>query len=150
MRTFDFSPFARNAIGFEALFDRLSDRSYENNEGYPPYDIVRRGDDEFQINIAVAGFAPDEITITAEASQLTVAGKKQEKSGVEYLYQGISARSFERRFNLADYIEVENAAFENGLLHINLVRRVPDRMKPRKIAIGNVTQVGGKETGKAA
>ena len=109
MRTFDFSPFARNAIGFETLFDRLNDRSSENNEGYPPYDIVRKGEDEFQINLALAGFSREDITITAEASQLTVSGKKPEKDGTEYLYQGISARSFERRFNLADYIEVENA-----------------------------------------
>jgi molecular chaperone IbpA len=150
MRTFDFSPFARNAIGFETLFDRLNDRSQDSNEGYPPYDIVRKGEDEFQINIAVAGFSRDEISITAEASQLTVAGKKQDKGDVEYLYQGISARSFERRFNLADYIEVESAAFENGLLHINLVRRIPDKMKPRKIDIGNVTQLETRGSGKAA
>jgi molecular chaperone IbpA len=150
MRTFDFSPFARNAIGFEPLFDRLNDWPQENNDGYPPYDIVRKGEDQFQINIALAGFARDEITITAEASQLTVAGNKQDKGDVKYLYQGISARPFERRFNLADYIEVESAAFENGLLHINLVRRVPDRMKPRKIAIGNVTQLETKGSGKAA
>ena len=78
MRTFDFSPFARNAIGFETLFDRLNDRSHENTETYPPYDIVRKGEDEFQINLALAGFSPDEITITAEASELTVAGKKSE------------------------------------------------------------------------
>ena len=115
MRTFDFSPFARNAIGFETLFDRLNDRSHENSESYPPYDIVRKGEDAFQINLALAGFAPDEITITAEASQLTVAGRKPE-SQTDYLYQGISARTFERRFNLADYIEVESASFENGLL----------------------------------
>src|SRR3954463_5836250 len=133
MRTFDFSPFARSAIGFETLFDRLNDRSHDTNEGYPPYDIVRRGEDQFQINIAVAGFSSDEITVTAEANQLTVAGKKQDKGDVEYLYQGISSRSFERRFNLADYIEVENASFENGLLHINLVRRVPERMKPGRL-----------------
>jgi molecular chaperone IbpA len=147
MRTFDFSPFARNAIGFETLFDRLNDRHQDNNEGYPPYDIIRKGEDQFQINIAIAGFSRDEVTITSEASLLTVAGKKQDKDDVEYLYQGISARSFERRFNLADYIEVEGAAFENGLLHINLVRRIPDKMKPRKIAIGNVAQLepmGGK------
>jgi molecular chaperone IbpA len=150
MRTFDFSPFARNAIGFEALFDRLNDRHQENNEGYPPYDIVRRGEDQFQINIAIAGFSPDEVAITSEASLLTVAGKKQDKRDVEYLYQGISARSFERRFNLADYIEVEDAAFENGLLHINLVRRIPEKMKPRKIPIGNVTQLETKGSGKAA
>src|SRR5215208_6746460 len=130
MRTFDFSPFARNAIGFETLFDRLNDRH--------------------QNNIAIAGFSSEEITITSEASLLTVAGKKQDKRDVEYLYQGISARSFERRFNLADYIEVEDAAFENGLLHINLVRRVPERMKPRRIEIGNVTKLDTKGTGKAA
>src|ERR1044072_662956 len=85
MRTIDFSPFARNAIGFETLFDRLSDRLQDNNEGYPPYDIIRKSDDQFQINIAIAGFSPDEVSITAEASQLTVAGKKQDKNGVEYL-----------------------------------------------------------------
>ena len=80
MRTFDFSPFARNAIGFENLFDRLNDWSRDTNEGYPPYDIVRKGEDQFQINIAVAGFSRDEITITAEASQLTVAGRKPDRT----------------------------------------------------------------------
>jgi molecular chaperone IbpA len=150
MRTFDFSPFARNAIGFESLFDRLNDRSYETNDTYPPYDIVRKGEDEFQIKLALAGFSPDDITITAEASELTVAGKKTENGQGEYLYQGISARPFERRFNLADYLEVQDASFDNGLLHINLVRRVPDHMKPRRIAIGNVTQLGRSGTGKAA
>ena len=125
MRTFDFSPFARNAIGFETLFDRLNDWSRDANEGYPPYDIVRKGEDQFQIHIAVAGFSRDEITITAEASQLTVTGKKSDRDDTEYLYQGIAARSFERRFNLADYLEVESADFENGLLHINLVPARP-------------------------
>ena len=150
MRTFDFSPFARNAIGFDTLFDRLNDRSHNNDETYPPYDIVRKGEDEFQINLALAGFAPDDITITTEASQLTVTGKRPENEETEYLYQGISARAFERRFNLADYIEVENASFEHGLLHIHLVRRVPERMKPRRINIGNVTKLETKGTGKAA
>ena len=88
MRTFDFSPFARNAIGFETLFDRLNDRSYENNDTYPPYDIVRKGEDEFQITLALAGYSPDEITITAEASQLTVAGKKTGNGPGEYLIKG--------------------------------------------------------------
>jgi molecular chaperone IbpA len=103
MRTFDFSPFVRNAIGFEPLFDRLNKWPQDNNEGYPPYDIVRRSEDGFQINIALA-----------KANLLTVVGKKEEKEEVEYLYRGISARAFERRFNLAEYIEVESAAFENG------------------------------------
>ena len=150
MRTFDFSPFARNAIGFETLFDRLNDRSRDNSENYPPYDIVRKGEDAFEINLALAGFAPEDITVTSEASQLTVFGKKPDNQETEYLYQGISARAFERRFNLADYIEVETASFENGLLHINLVRRVPERMKPRRIEIGNVTKLETKGTGKAA
>ena len=152
MRNFDFSPFARSAIGFDNLFDRLNDRS--DIETYPPYDIVRRGEDAFQINLALAGFSPEEISITAEASQLTVAGRKSEARQTDYLYQGISARAFERRFNLADYIEVDSASFENGLLQINLVRRVPEHMKPRRIAIGNnITQIGSPSsqgTGKAA
>ena len=150
MRTFDFSPYARSAIGFETLFDRLNDWSRDNNEGYPPYDIVRKSEDQFQINIALAGFTHDEIGISAEASQLTVSGRKQDRDETEYLYQGISARSFERRFNLAEYIEVESADFDNGLLHINLVRRIPENLKPRKIAIGNVTQLEAKGSGKAA
>lgn len=150
MRTFDFSPFARSAIGFETLFDRLNDRSHDANEGYPPYDIVRRDEDRFEISIALAGFSQDEIAITAEASQLTVSGRKQERSDTEYLYQGISARSFERSFNLADYIEVEGAAFENGLLRIHLVRRVPEKLKPRRITIGGVTELNAAGSGKAA
>jgi molecular chaperone IbpA len=150
MRTFDFSPFMRNAIGFETLFDRLSDRAYDSNEGYPPYDILRKGEDQFQINLALAGFSQDEVTITAEPGQLTVTGQKRDKDEIEYLYRGISARSFERRFNLADYIGVEHAVFENGLLHIDLVRRVPDKMKPRNIVIGNVTQLEAKGSSKAA
>ena len=150
MRTFDFSPFARNAIGFETLFDRLNDRSHENQDTYPPYDIVRKGEDAFQINLALAGFSSNDIALTCEANQLTVTGRKPEKDEAEYLYQGISARAFERRFSLADYIEVEGASFENGLLHINLVRRVPERMKPRRIEIGNVSKLETKGTGKAA
>ena len=150
MRTFDFTPFTRNAIGFETLFDRLNDRSFDNTETYPPYDIVRTGEDSFQINLALAGFSPQEITITSEANQVKVSGAKPENDKGEYLYKGISARAFERHFNLADYIEVEDAAFENGLLHINLVRRVPERMKPKRIGIGNVTKIGNAGTGKAA
>jgi molecular chaperone IbpA len=149
MRTFDFSPFARSAIGFETLFDRLNDRSFESNDGYPPYDIVRKTDDRFEISIALAGFTADEVAITAEPGQLTVSARRQDREGAEYLYQGISARSFERRFSLADYIEVEGASFENGLLRIHLERRIPEAMKPRKIQIGSVGRLEGKG-GKAA
>ena len=150
MRTFDFSPFARNAIGFDTLFERLNDRSNENSETYPPYDIVRKGEDAFQINLALAGFAPEDITVTSEASQLTVSGKKPDDQETEYLYQGISARAFQRRFNLADYIEVESASFEDGLLHINLIRRVPDRMKPRRIDIDDASSGTNNQPGNPA
>ena len=107
----------------------------------------RRGLMGFQINLALAGFLPEDINITSEENELTVAGKKSENNSTEYLYQGISARAFERRFNLADYIEVRGAAFENGLLQITLERRVPDKMKRRRIEIGNVTQHSDRQKG---
>ena len=152
MRGYDFSPFARSAIGFEHLFDMLNDRESVNNDSYPPYDIVRTGEDSFRIDLALAGFSPGDINITTEENQLTVAGKKSENNSTDYVYQGISARAFERRFNLADYIEVSGANFENGLLQISLERRVPDKMKRRRIEIGNVTQLSDrqKETDKVA
>ena len=135
MRTFDFSPFTRSAIGFDHLFDLLNKQTAESVENYPPYDIVRTGDDTFRINLAVAGFAPSDIHITAQQNLLIVSGRKTDTEKVEYLYQGISARAFERRFNLADHIEVEHASFENGLLQLNLARKVPEAMKPRRIEI---------------
>jgi molecular chaperone IbpA len=135
MRTIDFTPFSRSAIGFDHLFDLLNSRTADENENYPPYDIVRTGEDTFRINVAVAGFAPPDINITAQQNLLIVSGRKTATEQAQYLYQGISARAFERRFNLADYVEVENATFENGLLQLNLARRVPEAMKPRKIEI---------------
>ena len=135
MRTFDFTPFARSAIGFDHLFDLLNKQSGETSDSFPPYDIVRTGDDTFRISLAVAGFSPCDITVTAQQNLLTVAGRKTETQPGQYMYQGISARAFERRFNLADYVEVEDASFENGLLQLNLVRRVPETMKPRRIEI---------------
>ncbi|CAN5138343.1 Hsp20 family protein [soil metagenome] len=135
MRTIDFTPFSRTAIGFDHLFDLLNARTAEDNENYPPYDIVRTGEDTFRINLAVAGFAPPDINVTAQQNLLIVSGRKTSTEQAQYLYQGISARAFERRFNLADHVEVENATFENGLLQLNLVRRVPEAMKPRRIEI---------------
>ena len=135
MRTFDFTPFSRSAIGFEHLFDLLKNQTTESVENYPPYDIVRTGDDTFRINLAIAGFAPADIDIMAQQNLLIVSGRKSEGEKVEYLYQGISARAFERRFNLADYVEVENASFVNGVLQLNLARKVPEAMKPRRIEI---------------
>ncbi len=124
-------PFARNAIGFETLFDRLNDRSSDNSETYPPYDIVRKGEDAFQINLALAGFAPEDITVTSEASQLTVAGKKPENQETDYLYQGIRRGLSSGVSVLPTTSKSKMPRSKNGLLHINLVRRVPERMKPR-------------------
>jgi molecular chaperone IbpA len=135
MRTIDFTPFSRSAIGFDHLFNLLNAQTAENVENYPPYDIVRTGEDTFRINLAVAGFAPSDINLTAQQNLLIVSGRKTATEQAQYVYQGISARAFERRFNLADHVEVENATFENGLLQLNLVRRVPEAMKPRRIEI---------------
>ncbi len=135
MRTFDFTPFTRSAIGFDHLFELLNSQTAEGVENYPPYDIVRTGEDTFRINLAIAGFAATDINITAQQNLLIVSGRKTDTEKAEYLYQGISARAFERRFNLADHVEVENASFENGLLQLNLVRKVPEAMKPRRIEI---------------
>jgi molecular chaperone IbpA len=138
MRTYDFSPFSRSTIGFESLFDRLNNMQRpDSGESYPPYDIVRTGEDAFRISLAVAGFSPDDLNIMAQQNLLVVTGQKPSKGEQEeFLYQGISSRAFERRFDLAEHIEVEGAAFANGLLQIDLVRRVPEAMKPRRIEIG--------------
>jgi molecular chaperone IbpA len=137
MRTYDLTPLWRSTVGFDRLFD-LIDNSvrWSGEDNYPPYDIERTGEDHYRISLAVAGFTPDDITITAEQSTLTVEGRKVEKGGHEYLYQGISTRPFRRVFNLADYVQVKGASFESGLLKIELVREIPEAMKPRKIAIG--------------
>ena len=149
MRTYDFSPLWRSTVGFDRLFDlaEIAQRAGEDN--YPPYNIERLSDDRYQITLAVAGFSPDEISVTAEYNVVTIEGGKAEKVEREYLYRGISARPFKRQFELADYVHVRSAAFDNGLLKIELVREVPEAMKPRRIAIngapsGNVHQLDGK------
>src|SRR3954470_18814755 len=139
MRTYDLSPFWRSSIGFDRLFDLVND-TVNDSDNYPLYDIARIGEDQYQISLALAGFSPDEITITAEQSTLTVEGKAK-KGDYNYLYQGISMRPFRRVFNLTDYVQVKDAAFENGMLKIALVREVPEAMKPRRIAI----EVAGNE-----
>ena len=139
MRTnFDFAPYRRSTVGFDRLFDLLeTGLRGDGAEGYPPFDIVKDGDDSYRITLAVAGFRPDEIEIVAQQNQLTVTGRKpDDKGGGHYLHRGIAARSFERRFQLADFIEVGSADFADGLLGIALKRVVPEAMKPRKIAIG--------------
>ena len=151
MRTFDPTPFWRSTVGFDRLFDMLDQTAqYQANDTYPPYNIERADDDNYRITLALAGFSPDEITITAEQNALTVEGSKAQKPETEYLYQGISARPFRRVFNLAEYVQVKNAAFENGLLKIELVREVPEAMKPRRIAINGNTSKAAIEQKKAA
>jgi molecular chaperone IbpA len=146
MRTYDFAPLWRSSIGFDRVFDQINNTELlEGQDNYPPYDIVRTGEETFRISLALAGFSPDDITITAQQNLLTVAGRKtsNQKADQDYLYQGISARAFERKFSLADHVEIESAALENGLLQIELARKVPEAMKPRRVEIAT-----GKETRK--
>jgi molecular chaperone IbpA len=149
MRTYDFSPLWRSTIGFDRVFDlaEMAQRAGEDN--YPPYNIERLDEDHYQISLAVAGFSPDEISVTAEHNVVTIEGRKAAVTGREYLYQGISGRHFRRQFSLADYVQVKSASFDNGLLTIELHREIPEAMKPRQIAIagapaGNVHQIDGK------
>jgi len=126
----------RSTVGFDRLFDFIDESArWTASDHYPPYNIARTGEDDYQIALALAGFSPEEITITAEQNVLTVEGRKREQQDQDYLYRGISARSFRRVFNLADYVEVKGAAFEDGLLKVNLVREVPEAMRPRQITI---------------
>jgi molecular chaperone IbpA len=138
MRTsFDFTPYRRSTVGFDRLFDLLEKDARGEADSYPPFDIVRHSEDTYRITLAVAGFSPDEIDIVAQQNQLTVTGKHaDEDEKQQYLHRGIATRAFERRFQLADFIEVGNASCENGLLSIELRRVVPETMKPRKIEIG--------------
>ena len=143
--TFDPTPFWRSTVGFDRLFDLMNESSRWSGEvAYPHYNIEKAGEDHYRISLALAGFKPEEITITTEHNVLTVEGSKADKPAndqTEYLYQGISARPFRRVFNLADYVQVKSATFEDGLLKIDLVREVPEAMKPRRIAInGSVSK----------
>ena len=135
MRHTDFTPFYRSAIGFDRLFQML-DSGFESDTGYPPYNIERTAENAYRITMAIAGFTPDELKVEAKESTLTVSGeKKPDDKERTFLHRGIAARNFERRFQLADYVEVTAAGFENGLLNIDLKRNIPERMKPRQIAI---------------
>jgi molecular chaperone IbpA len=154
MRHVDFSPLYRSTVGFDRLFTMLD--SLGQPEGgqttYPPYNIERTGEDAYRISMAVAGFSEDEISIEAHRNVLTVKGERSEQKngeGSEVLYRGIAARSFERRFQLADHVEVVGANLKNGLLHIDLKRTIPEELKPRKIAIaaasgGTAKQIEGQ------
>ena len=139
MRTFDLAPLYRSTVGFDRLFSMLDGAGFEQAPTYPPYNIERTGDNAYRITIAFAGFAENELTIESKENTLTIRGEKQEKSENEgeVLYQGIAARAFERRFQLADYVQVAGAQLANGLLHVDLVRELPEAKKPRQIPIGN-------------
>ena len=145
MRTMDLAPLWRSTIGFDRFFDLVEDSVRWNEETYPPYNIERAGEDQYAISLAVAGFAPEDLNITAEQNTLTVEGRKTVKDTESMLYQGISSRSFKRTFSLADHVQVKGANFENGLLKIELVREVPDAMKPRRIRIGTSGLSGNKQ-----
>ena len=146
MRHPDFTPFYRSAIGFDRLFQML-DSGFDSDNGYPPYNIERTGENAYRITMAVAGFSPDELKVEVKESSLTVTGDKHpEDKEKTYLHRGIAARAFERRFQLADYVEVTAANFENGLLNIDLARNLPERMKPRTVAIGSKTGARQIET----
>ena len=136
MRTnFDFAPYRRSTVGFDRLFNLLEAGARED-DGYPPFDILKDGEDSYRITVAVAGFRPEDIELVAQQNLLTVTGKRAEDDGKgEYLHRGIAARPFERRFQLADFVEAGEASFENGLLSIALKRVVPEAMKPRRIEI---------------
>ena len=137
---FDFAPYRRSTVGFDRLFDMIENSGTgQAQENYPPFDLIRLGENDYRIELAVAGFQPNEIDITAQQNVLIVSGKKKEESdnkGSDYIYRGIATRSFERRFALADHIQVRGADLKDGLLAIDLVREIPEAMKPRKINIG--------------
>ncbi len=135
MRSIDFSPLYRSAIGFDRLVNLIESAASNGNAGYPPYNIEQLGDSDYRISMAVAGFTQEELELSFQENLLTVKGNKQADTERNYLYQGIAERGFERRFQLADYVRVKGADLKNGLLHIELVREVPEAMKPRKIEI---------------
>ncbi|MBN9584982.1 MAG: molecular chaperone [Afipia sp. 62-7] len=138
MRSFDLTPFYRSTVGFDRLFSLLDQSASESAPGYPPYNIERTGENNFRISVAVSGFSQNEISIVAKENTLTIKGEKvanENGQASEVLYRGIASRAFERQFQLADFVQVKNASLENGLLHVDLVREIPEAAKPRQIPI---------------
>ena len=149
MRAIDFSPLYRSTVGFDRMFSMLDNISQpEPAQTYPPYNIELTGENAYRITMAIAGFGEDDLSIEAKENTLSIKGKLKDEDGDELgevLFRGIAGRAFERRFQLADHVEVRNASLENGLLHIDLVREIPDAMKPRQIPInGDGKLVEGK------
>ncbi len=153
MRTFDLAPFYRSTIGFDRLFSLL-DQASDNAPGYPPYNIERTGENAYRISVAVSGFSEPELSIVAKENTLTIKGEKSANENTEgqaeVLYRGIAARAFERVFQLADHVQVKNASLENGLLHVDLVREIPEAKKPRSIPINGAGKAIEGQVAKAA
>ena len=141
MRTFDLAPLYRSTVGFDRLFSLLDQGVEGGAPGYPPYNIERTGENAYRISVAVSGFGKEELSIVAKENTLTIKGEKaaneNAKDRREVLYRGIAARAFERVFQLADFVIVKNASLEHGLLHVDLVREIPEAKKPRNIPIGS-------------
>lgn len=145
MRTVDFTPLYRNAIGFDRLFDMMEAGAAKNaSNGYPPYNIEQKDENKYRITMAVAGFAEEQLDITQKENVLIVRGEHKSDEEKKYVYQGIAERNFERKFQLADYVKVIGATMENGLLHVDLEREIPEAMQPRKIAINSGNLLEGK------
>jgi molecular chaperone IbpA len=143
MRTYDLTPFYRSTVGFDRLFSLLDQANADGGSGYPPYNIERTGENAYRISVAVSGFGKEELSIVAKENTLTIKGEKianeNGKDKAEVLYRGIAARTFERVFQLADFVVVKSASLENGLLHVDLVREIPEAKKPRNIPIGKTS-----------
>lgn len=146
MRRFDLAPLYRQSVGFEHLANLIEQlASSDGDSGFPPYNIERLGENEYRITLAVAGFSTDDLGIEVKEGTLSVRGEKTAETGSrEYLHRGIAARNFERRFRLADYVEVSGATLENGFLHVDLKREIPEAMKPRTIQIGTPANRNGR------
>jgi molecular chaperone IbpA len=149
MRMMDLSPFFRSTIGFDRMLDALENARVDQMDSFPPYDIEKLGEDRYRITLAVAGFSESELSIVAQSNVLMVSGHRQEPSEAACLHRGMAARSFERRFELADFVEVTEAHLDDGLLRIDLAREVPEEMKPRRIEV-RPGQPAGKPGRKAA
>jgi molecular chaperone IbpA len=157
MATYDLTPFYRSTVGFDRLFSLLDRATSDGTPGYPPYNIERTGENAYRISVAVSGFSQGELSIVAKENTLTIKGEKTAnengKDKSEVIYRGIAARAFERVFQLADFVQVKSAALEHGLLHVDLVREIPEAKKPRVIPISsseNAAQVVDGSAGKVA
>ena len=137
---FDFAPYRRSSIGFDRLFDMMENDAGPSQENYPPFDLIQLDENQYRIDLAVAGFKGEEIDITAHQNVLIVAGKKRDEDRFNFIHRGIATRSFERRFTLADHIKVTSADLKDGLLSVELMREIPEAMKPKKINIGGGAQ----------